>query len=82
MRYYVAVTRFNLSFSELKTMALASYEHSFAEAPLQAKLIAGYNEAITAFEKQFSRENWKQVCDRIPAITHGYGREVLGLKLG
>ncbi len=80
--FYVAVTRFNLSFAELKQLALASYEHSFAEAPLKAKLIAGYNESIEAFEKQFSADNWKQVCDGIPAITHGYGRKVLGLKLG
>ena len=48
----------------------------------EASIRVEYDEAIAAFEKQFSRENWKQVCDRIPAITHEYGRKVLGLKLG
>ena len=80
--YYVAVTRFNLSFAELKKLARNSYEHSFAEPGLKARLTADYERDLEAFAAQFSESNWKSLCDQVPAITHGYGSDVLGLKLG
>ncbi|MEM0911497.1 MAG: hypothetical protein AAGJ37_11010, partial [Pseudomonadota bacterium] len=40
--YYVAVSKFNLSWSELRRMNEASYEHSFADAGLKAQLLEDF----------------------------------------
>ncbi len=79
---FVAVSRFNLSWEELTMVARTSYAHCFADPELKANLTSAYESDLHAFVKQFSTANWQSVCDSVPAITHGYGKRVLGLKLG
>lgn len=79
--YFVAVKRYNLSWRELQKLALDSYQHSFAEPELKDALVTKYKQDLSDFEGQFSVENWKSRVEAVPAITHGYGKNVLGLNL-
>ena len=81
--FYVAVKRFNLSWTELQKVAYNSYEFSFAEESLKFELIKDFKLLINLelFEKQFSETNWKNIVSKVPAVTHGYGRSVLNLRL-
>lgn len=78
---YVAVKRFNLSWSELCQLADYSYQFSFAEPALKQQLITEYKTELKAFQEQFNQQNWRQVIATVPAVTHGYGQRVLGLQL-
>jgi adenosine deaminase CECR1 len=79
--YFVGVKNFNLSWSELLMLGRNSYQHSFADAGLKHSLSARYEESVAAFAAQFNDKNWKSIVDKVPAITHGYGENVLALKL-
>ncbi|MEM0910670.1 MAG: hypothetical protein AAGJ37_06820, partial [Pseudomonadota bacterium] len=79
--YYVAVSKFNLSWSELRRMNEASYEHSFADAGLKAQLLEDFRGRMDTFEKQFSMTNWSSVVNRFSAVTYGYGHKTLGLNI-
>lgn len=78
---FVAVSRFHLSWEEVVQLARTSYAHCFAEPELKASLTSAFESDLNAFAKQFSEANWQKVCDSVPAITHGYGKRVLGLQL-
>jgi len=79
--YYVGVKNFNLSWAELLKIGHNSYEHSFADEGLKQRLMADYAVNIEAFAAQFSERNWQSIVDKVPAITHGYGKKTLGLKI-
>ncbi|MEO0509741.1 MAG: adenosine deaminase [Verrucomicrobiota bacterium] len=79
---YVAVKRFNLSWSELQKTARLSLEHSFADPILKTSLLSEYQSDLEAFSAQFNDSNWRAICAAVPAITHAYGIEKLGLSLG
>ena len=78
---YVAVKRFNLSWTELQKVAYNSYEFSFAEESLKGELLKDFKQDLELFEKQFSETNWENIVSKVPAVTHGYGRSVLNLRL-
>ena len=78
---FVAVQRFNLSWAEILKTAYNSYEFSFAEESLKRELVDSFKRDMDIFEKQFSESNWQTVLAEVPAVTHGYGRSALKLKL-
>ena len=78
---FVAVQRFNLSWSEIQKSAYNSYEFSFAEEGLKRELVQGFKHDLELFEKQFNESNWRTIVEGVPAVTHGYGRAVLKLNL-
>ena len=78
---FVAVQRFNLSWTEIQKTAYNSYEFSFAEESLKRELLHDFKHDLKAFENQFSKSNWHSILAEVPAVTHGYGRDVLKLKL-
>lgn len=78
---FVAVKHFNLSWAELQKLSRMSYQHSFADAATKQARIEGFESDLGRFEAQFSESNWRSVVGAVPAITHGYGRHALGLKL-
>lgn len=78
---FVAVQRFNLSWSEIQKSAYNSYEFSFAEEGLKRELVQGFKHDLELFEKQFNESNWQTIVEGVPAVTHGYGRAVLKLNL-
>ena len=78
---FVAVKRFNLSWTEVQKIAHNSYEFSFTDESTKRKLISNYKSDLKIFANQFSNTNWENVLAKVPAITHGYGRSTLGLKL-
>ena len=78
---FVAVKRFNLSWTEVQKIAFNSYEFSFTDESTKRKLISNYKNDLKRFADQFSNTNWENVLAKVPAITHGYGRSTLGLKL-
>jgi adenosine deaminase CECR1 len=78
---FVAVQRFNLSWAEIQKTAYNSYDFSFAEESLKRELVYGFKKDLELFENQFSESNWEAILAEVPAVTHGYGRSVLKLKL-
>ena len=78
---FVAVQRFNLSWAEIQKTAYNSYEFSFAEDSLKCELVQSFKDDLELFEKQFSESNWQAIVAEVPAVTYGYGRTALKLKL-
>ena len=78
---FVAVQRFNLSWAEIQKTAYNSYEFSFAEESLKRELVDSFKHDLDIFQKQFSGSNWQTVLAEVPAVTYGYGRNALKLKL-
>ena len=78
---FVAVQRFNLSWAEIQKTAYNSYEFSFAEESLKRELVDSFKHDLDIFQKQFSASNWQTVLAEVPAVTYGYGRNALKLKL-
>jgi len=79
--YFVAVTNFNLSWEELLLLGRNSYTHCFAAPDLKQSLLQKFDRRASAFASQFNAQNWRSAADQIPAVTHGYGHKVLGLKI-
>jgi len=78
--YFVAVKRFDLSWQELKKMGLLSYERSFAEQGRKRMLLEEFESDLAGYAQRFEEGNWRILLKDIPAVTHAYGRKVLGLK--
>lgn len=53
--FFVAVTEFNLTWEEVKTLSRNSLLYSFAEPELKTKLVAEYDQKISAFERRMAR---------------------------
>jgi len=57
--YFLAVSLFDLSWSEVVRIGRSSLEYSFAEPKLKAKMLSRYDENIRAFEKKYSSPDWR-----------------------
>jgi adenosine deaminase CECR1 len=57
--YFLAVSLFDLSWSEVVRIGRSSLEYSFAEPELKAKMLSRYDENIRAFEKKYSSPDWR-----------------------
>ncbi len=77
--YFVAVSRFNLSWGELTQLGRHSLEHAFLPPEERAALLADYERELTAFSTRFAEDTWRDTLANVPAETYGYGRRHLGL---
>ncbi len=72
--YFVAVSRFNLSWSELVALGRWSLEFAFLDETERAELLADHDRALEAFAAGFEGASWRSRLAAVPATTHGYGR--------
>ncbi|MGJ3241990.1 MAG: adenosine deaminase family protein [Opitutales bacterium] len=79
--YYAGVTYFNLSWAELTRMGRDSFRFSYARPALKAQLMETYESELAAFTKRFSRPDWRAGLQGVEPVTHGYGKNHLGLRL-
>ena len=64
--YYVAVTQFNLSWSEIVKMGRNSLTYAFLDDPTKQRLLKQYDERMARFEAQFKRDGWDGFKDVHP----------------
>ena len=63
--YFLAVSLFDLSWSEVVQIGRWSLEYSFAEPELKVKLLSRYDENIRAFERKYSSADWKSALRQV-----------------
>lgn len=69
--FYVAVTEFNLSWTELVKLGRNSLKYSFLDETSKAKLLTDYDQRIAAFKQRFANEQWSML-DGVNAPHHGF----------
>ncbi len=74
--YYTAVTNFNLSWDELISMGRNSLTYSFAQPEVKAKLLAGYDAAVAAFEAKYAGN--LDALKAVKPVTYGYAKRTWG----
>ncbi|MDQ8205478.1 hypothetical protein [Pelagicoccus sp. SDUM812003] len=79
--YFVAVTRFNLSWSEMVSLGRNSLSYSFLADDEKAQLLADYEADLERFAENCLQRGWKTVANEANAITYDYGTKNLGLSL-
>lgn len=79
--YYVAVSRFNLSWSELESMGSNSLAYSFLAEDEKTLLLDQFDADLTRFSEDCLKKGWKRIASDRKAITYDYGERKLGLKL-
>ena len=75
--YYTAVSHFNLSWSEIVLIGRNSLRYAFVEEPLKSKLLADYDERITAFENRFGRGTVADAVKTLRSlkpVSYGYAK--------
>lgn len=77
--YYLAVTRFALSWRELVEVGRNSLEHAFVEEPVRRRLLADYDADIAAFERRYSGADWRERIESEDARTYSYAHRHLGI---
>lgn len=76
--FFIAVTEYNLSWDEVKTLSRNSLQYSFAEPALKASLLADYDRRIAHFEARLSRDGLDAVADVEP-VYRGFTCRRFGL---
>ncbi|MBC2605432.1 adenosine deaminase family protein [Pelagicoccus albus] len=79
--YFVAVERFNLSWSEMESLGINSLAFSFLAEDEKETLLAEYEEDLNAFAEDCLKRGWKKVVAECEAVTYDYGSKKLGLNL-
>ena len=79
--YYVAVSRYNLSWKELISLGENSLVHSFLDEGEKMQLVSEYNEDLSVFADSCLNEGWREVAASTDAVTYDYGRDKLGLTI-
>lgn len=78
--YYTAVTQYNLSWAELVQLGRNSLTYSFAQPEVKARLLADYEQAVTAFETKFAAKDSLAQLATVKPVTYGYAQRTWGLK--
>jgi adenosine deaminase CECR1 len=81
--YYTAVTTFNLSWDEIVQLGRNSLTYSFAQPDLKAKLLAAYEQRVSAFEKKYGAEGTTVEAaiarlSTVKPVTYGYAKRTWG----
>lgn len=77
--YYVAVSRFNLSWKELVQLGENSLKHCFLDEDTKAHLLSDYYSDLAAFQSRLENEGWQSVASGTKAVTYDYGKGHLNL---
>lgn len=62
--YYIAVTNFNLSWTELVKLGRNSIAYSFLDETNKAIMLKAYDERVSAFRGRFASEQWSMFNDK------------------
>jgi adenosine deaminase CECR1 len=57
-----------------------SLTYSFAQPEVKARLLADYEQAVTAFEKRFAAKDSLAQLATVKPVTYGYAQRTWGLK--
>ena len=79
--YYVAVSRYNLSWKELISLGENSLVHSFLDEEDKMQLVSEYNEDLSVFADRCLEKGWREMAASTDAVTYDYGRDKLGLTI-
>jgi len=79
--YFVAVTRFNLTWKEMITLGENSIKHSFLDDQTKARLLQEYHSDVTAFQDRLENRGWKSIAKGSKVVTYDYGKKHLKLNL-
>lgn len=79
--YFVAVTRYNLSWSEIEAMGRNSLAYSFLAEDEKVQLLEGFEKDLDSFASSCLERGWKNVAAESKAVTYDYGTQKLGLSL-
>ena len=79
--YYVAVSRFNLTWKELVTLGENSLKHSFLNDKMKAQMLSDYYGDVEAFQRRLESSGWKSIAQSANAVTYDYGKNHLNLNL-
>lgn len=79
--YFVAVDRFNLSWSEMESLGRNSLAYSFLAEDEKETLLAEFDSDLNQFAEKCLQSGWKKVAVDSKAVTYDYGVQKLGLKL-
>jgi adenosine deaminase CECR1 len=77
--YYSAVTHFDLTWDEIRTMGRSSLVYSFAEPPLRDRLLRDYDAAVAAFENRYDRADWTAPLGAVRPVASGYAGRTFGI---
>ncbi|MCZ6672757.1 MAG: adenosine deaminase [Verrucomicrobia bacterium] len=80
--YFVAVSRFNLSWKETVILGENSLKHSFLDDVTKARLLQDYHREVMAFQIRMEKQGWKSIASKTKAVTYKYGKNYLQLNLG
>ena len=58
-QYFLAVTGYNLSWTEVVALGRNSLAYSFAEPALKKRMLADLDEAVSRFEDRYRTGNWR-----------------------
>lgn len=78
--FFVAVKRYNLSWSEIVQLGRNSLTYSFADPDLKSRLLRDYDAAIQAFQSRYSQPNWRENLSTSNARPSGFAQRTLGLR--
>ena len=77
--YFLAVTTYNLSWTEVVALGRNSLTYSFAEPALKKRMLADYDRAVAAFENRHREGDWRASLRGSKGRRSGYSRRFLGL---
>ncbi|MEO7600423.1 MAG: adenosine deaminase [Opitutus sp.] len=77
--YFEAVTRYNLTWAEIRQIGRASIEHSFMEPTAKARVLAAHEKALDAFEQRVGSGDWRSALKDVKPVTFGYAARHFGL---
>jgi adenosine deaminase CECR1 len=75
--YFTAVNYFRLTWEEIVQLGRNSLEYSFVQEPVKKQLLAGYDQAVLAFETKFSGSDWKSGLAGVRPQPSGYATRTL-----
>jgi adenosine deaminase CECR1 len=79
--YFVAVSRFNLTWKETVTLGENSLKHSFLDDDTKAQMLQAYRRDVLNFQHRLESEGWKSIASGTDAVTYDYGKKHLQLNL-
>ena len=79
--YFVAVSRYNLTWKEMITLGENSIKHSFLNDEMKSKMLSEYYADVMAFSKKLESGSWKSIARSSNAVTYDYGKNHLNLNL-
>ena len=79
--YFVAVSRYNLTWKEMITLGENSLKHSFLDDGTKSRLLSEYYADVMAFQERLETRGWKSIASSTEAVTYDYGKNHLNLNL-